>query len=179
MLHDPAGPVVLDGPADLEAIVRAALGNGAWMELVIHRPGVSLFVGSDPARCASAASAGVPVVMVGPAGTAPPSPGIEVVDPEVLPEWIRGFCDGERLTAREAGLRTWLGAVRQEELRNQREAARLDREERMAMRRQLDDLSAHVAGIEASRAWVLSRRMIDTKAALVARLPKRLRRALG
>lgn len=179
VVHDPAGPLILDGPIALEAEVRAALGDGAWVEMAIHRPGVSLFVGDDAQRCALAAAAGVPVVMVSSAGTPAPGKGVTVIEAGVLSEWLRAFADGECLGPREAGLRTWLGAVRLEELRNQREAIRIDREERLAMRRQLDDLSAHVAGIEASKAWVLSRRMIDTKASIVARLPKRLRRALG
>ncbi len=179
MVRDAAGPVVLEAPEDLEPVVRDALGSGSWVELDVRRPGVALYISDDPARCADAARTGVPTVLVADGTVSPCGPDIEMLSPAVLPEWIRAFSDGEILSAREAGLCSWIGAVRQEELRNQREAARIDREERAAMRRQLDDLSAHVAGIEASRAWVLSRRMIDTKAAIVARLPRRLRRALG
>lgn len=194
--HDPEGPVVVEPPAPIAA-TRDALGPGAWIQCAAGQPGIALLVTEDPAHAAHAADVSIPVVIVvEPGAEVPPGiPGVVCVSTESLPAWLRTFADGALVTGREAQLVTWLDAVRTEEEANQREARRIDREARRidrearridreaqrlareaeaAARRQMDELTQHIAAIEASRSWRLARRLVGLREAVAGMSPRRL-----
>lgn len=172
--HDPLGPVSVVGDIPM-ADLRDALGPGAWLERCSIRKGLSLMVTTRADLALATTMAHVPCVYVGDDAV----PGVESVQPGSLGAWLRAFSDGGTVSGREAEVLRWMDAVRAEEEREQARAAEMavrgQREAEAAeaaTRAQLDRMNAHIAAMEASRAWRVGRRISAAKASL-SRLVRR------
>lgn len=151
--HDPDGPVVVDTGIPL-GVVRSALGAGRW----IARPGAyqtcALLVIQDADQARLAHDRGLPVVLSG--------------DEQTLVEELRAFDDGALISTREGEALAWIELIRAEEERNQRSRASAADERVELLQARVDELETHLAAIEASRSWVLTRKLVVAKERLTA-----------
>lgn len=159
---DPAGPVVVHGAMSLDR-VKAALGSDAWVVALGSEPVASLLVTDDVDLAIAAACERLPAALVIADGSRNPTAEFAVISDEALPAWLKARGDGEFVQGSAAGLEYWIDAIRAEELRNQEDARRINREAEAASRRQLDELTAHITAIESSRSWRVARRLVAAR----------------
>jgi hypothetical protein len=171
--HDPRGPVSVVGDVDL-AVVRDALGRGAWIEPGSARPGLALVITTRRELAREMRLRDVPVVLV---QTSHGTPHSGAVPGLALPSWLQAYADGELLSSAEAEARAWMNSVRDEEVREQERARRVEADgerevqeqlERMAA--QLERMAAHIAAVETSTSWKIARRLAKLKNSLPFRL---------
>ena len=163
--HEPDGPVVVSADVPM-ALVRDSLGAGRRLARPDAASGWALLVTRDDVLADSARADGIPVVSAS--------------DDATLIAQLHAFDDGALITPREAELLAWIEAIRREEERNQR-----DHEQHVDQRLELlqarvdeltvytDNLNAHLAAVEGTRAWRVATRLGTWKNAVLRLLPGR------